>query len=74
MSEDKQPNRPTHGIYQVQGEGDKGRWLRIGAGWLHGDKKGANLIFDALPLKGRVVFRELTEQGGDQQDAQGGEK
>ena len=62
MSEEKQPNRPTHGIYQVTGEGDKARWLKVGAAWLHADTKGANLVFDAMPLKGRVVVRELSER------------
>ncbi|WBT39049.1 hypothetical protein [Hyphomicrobium sp. DMF-1] len=55
-------NRPTHAIWQVQGEGDKARWSRVGAAWLHGDKKGANLKFDSIPLNGRVVVREITEQ------------
>lgn len=62
MSEDKQSNRPTHGIYQVTGEGDKAYWLRVGAAWLHSDSKGANLVFDAMPLKGRIVVRELSEK------------
>lgn len=64
--------RPTHGIYQVHGEGDKARWTKIGAAWLHKDTKGANMQFDALPLTGRVVMRELTEQDATgQSDATG---
>ncbi len=55
-------NRPTHAIWQVQGEGDKARWNRVGAAWMHKDLKGANLKFDAIPLSGRVVIREITEQ------------
>lgn len=53
-------NRPTHAIWQVQGEGDKARWTRVGAAWMHKDLKGANLKFDAIPLSGRVVVREIT--------------
>lgn len=60
--------RPTHAIYQVLGEGEKARWIRIGAAWLHKDEKGANLVFDALPVSGRTVIREVTEQ---QDGAQG---
>ncbi len=55
-------NRPTHAIWQVQGEGDKARWNRVGAAWMHKDLKGANLKFDSIPLSGRVVVREITEQ------------
>jgi hypothetical protein len=46
----------------VQGEGEKARWNRVGAAWLHKDSKGANLSFDSFPLSGRVVVRELTEK------------
>ena len=55
-------NRPTHAIWQVNGEGDKARWARVGAAWMHKDLKGANLKFDAIPLTGRIVVREITEQ------------
>ena len=55
-------NRPTHAIWQVNGEGDKARWTRVGAAWMHKDLKGANLKFDAIPLTGRTVVREITEQ------------
>ena len=62
--------RPTHAIFQVLGEGEKARWVRIGAAWLHKDEKGANLVFDALPLNGRTVIREVSEQQ-DQPDEGG---
>lgn len=69
-------NRPTHAIWQVNGEGDKARWTRVGAAWMHKDLKGANLKFDAFPMSGRVVIREITEQDqtGDEFNAaaQGG--
>ena len=55
-------NRPTHAIWQVTGEGDKQRWNRVGAAWMHKDLKGANMKFDAMPLTGRIVVREITEQ------------
>ncbi len=64
-------NRPTHAIWQVQGEGDKARWSRVGAAWLHKDTKGANLIFDSFPLSGRVVVREITEQDNAGDDFNG---
>jgi hypothetical protein len=55
----KEKKAPTHGVYVVQGEGDNAHWLKIGAAWLHGDGKGANLILEALPLSSKVVVREI---------------
>lgn len=56
--------RPTHAIWHVEGEGEKARWTRIGAAWLHKDKKGAGLKFDLFPTSsaGRVVVREIEEK------------
>ncbi|WP_417308030.1 hypothetical protein [Devosia sp.] len=51
---------PTHSIFQVIGEGDNARWIRVGAGWSHRkDGKGMNLVFDAYPVVGRIVVREV---------------
>ncbi len=61
---------PTHGVYVVQGDGDNARWLKIGAAWLHGDGKGANLILEALPLSSKVVVREFSEKDGEDKGAQ----
>jgi hypothetical protein len=79
MSEkSNETNRPTHAIWQVNGEGDKARWTRVGAAWLHKDGKGTNLKFDAFPMSGRVVIREVTEQdnAGDKTEtaSQGGQQ
>lgn len=65
MSENSnQSNRPTHAIWQVTGEGKdkKGYWNRVGSGWMNRDLKGLNLRFDSIPLSGRVVVREITDQ------------
>lgn len=62
MSKNSNENKkPTHAIWQVTGEGEKSRWNRVGSAWMHKDKKGANLIFDSIPLSGRVVVREIAE-------------
>lgn len=66
----KEPNRPTHGVYVVHGEGENARWVKIGAAWLHKDNKGANLMLDALPLTGKVVVREFSEQENAGEGAQ----
>ncbi len=60
MSTTTESNKPTHAIWQVSGEGEKQRWNRVGAAWLHKDTKGARLIFDSFPLSGRIVMREIT--------------
>lgn len=53
---EKKP-RP-HGVYVVEGEGDKAFWTRIGAAWHHDDGKGFNISLSCLPLDGRLVVRE----------------
>ncbi len=50
--------RPTHAIFQVIGEGETARWIRVGSGWTNRDGKGLNLVFDAYPVIGRIVIRE----------------
>ncbi len=65
--ETKTPKRPSHIIWQVIGEQDKARWLRIGAAWANRDGKGLSLVFDSYPITGRTVVREMTneeENGG----------
>jgi hypothetical protein len=54
--------KPTHVIYQVIGEGEKAKWIRVGAAWSNKDGKGLSLKFDAYPVSGRTVVREVTEQ------------
>jgi hypothetical protein len=60
--------RPTHIAYAVIGDGDKTHWHRIGAAWANKDGKGLNIVFDSLPLNGRVVLREADDKdnGGQQ--------
>lgn len=74
MSKNKtESKRPTHAIYQVMGD-DKARWTRIGAGWANKDGKGVNLALDAVPLSGRIVLREISEQDESQGASAGGEE
>ncbi len=35
----------------------KGRWLEIGAAWVHKDGKGFDVALEALPVDGRLVLR-----------------
>lgn len=58
MTTTNETKHPSHILWQVIGEGDKGRWTRIGAAWPNRDGKGLRLKFDAFPLVGRVIMRE----------------
>lgn len=56
-------NIPSHGVHVVEGEGEAAYWTRIGAAWSHPDGKGFNLTLSALPITGRLVIRERSEEG-----------
>ena len=61
--------QPTHLVWQVIGETDKSKWIRVGAAWANKDGKGFTIRFDAYPVAGRTVVREITEQ---EETAEGG--
>lgn len=54
--------RPSHIIWQVIGDKDNAFWHRVGAAWPHRDGKGLFLKFDAHPVVGRTVIREVTDK------------
>lgn len=66
--------RPTHAVYMVQGEKEKSRWTRIGSAWPNKSGKGMNLVFDAIPLSGRVQLQEIAEKNGDSENAASGDE
>jgi hypothetical protein len=70
-NETNETKRPTHAIYQVIGDGEKARWVRIGAAWANRDGKGFNLKFDAYPASGRTVIRETSD---DKNEGNGGQQ
>jgi len=57
-----QNRKPTHGLYQVTGQGKAATWTRIGSAWAHKDGEGFNIACDAIPLRGRLVMRAITER------------
>lgn len=64
------PKRPDHIIYQVIGEEDKARWIRVGSAWTNRDGKGLNLVFDSYPVVGRIVVREArADEANDRRGA-----
>jgi hypothetical protein len=44
--------QPTHIIWAVQKNGDKGFWTSIGAAWTHEDDDGRSLKLNLLPRAG----------------------
>jgi hypothetical protein len=70
-NETKTPKRPTHDIFQVIGEKEKSRWVRVGAAWPNKDGKGLFLKFDAYPVVGRIQVREVTEKDDAATSAEG---
>jgi hypothetical protein len=61
-NETNEPKRPSHYVYAVNGEREKGFWTKIGAAFPNKDGQGFNLVLNAVPLVGRMVMREITEQ------------
>jgi hypothetical protein len=54
--------KPTHRAYTViPREGQDDFWLNIGLVLPHKDGSGFNVVLQALPLDGKIVCREITE-------------
>jgi hypothetical protein len=65
---ERQPATQTHRAYSViRREGQDDYWLNIGLAFPHKDGKGLNIVLQALPLDGKIVCREVTEE--DQTEA-----
>ena len=62
---ERQPATPTHRVYTViQRDGQDDYWLNIGLAFPHKDGSGFNIVLQALPLDGKIVCREITEDDG----------
>lgn len=55
-------NTPSHGVYVVEGEGEKAFWTKVGCAWQHQDGNGFNVTLSALPISGRLVIRAKKEE------------
>lgn len=53
----KESKRPTHEVFQINGDDDKARWTKIGIAFSHKDGKGMSIFLHAVPLTGRTVVR-----------------
>ena len=67
MAERQPPPAPTHRVYTViKREGQDDYWLNIGLAFPHKDRKGFNVVLQALPLDGKIVCREITNEEGEE--------
>jgi len=70
MADSRQPNTPTHRAYSViKRDGQDDYWLNLGLVFPHKDGGGFNIMLQALPLDGKIVCREITDD--DAGDSQG---
>ena len=61
---ERETAKPTHRAYSViRREGQDDYWLNIGLVFPHKDGNGFNLILQAFPLDGKIVVREITDEG-----------
>jgi hypothetical protein len=62
MADRDQPQQPTYRAYSViKREGQDDYWLNLGLAFPHKDGKGFNIMLQAIPLDGKVVCREITD-------------
>lgn len=60
--------RPDMLGYTVRaiGDGKKSAWSKVAVAWAHKDGKGYNVQMEAVPVDGRLVLRDFSE---DRQDS-----
>ena len=58
-----EPKAPDFVAWHVTSKGDKSYWHKVSASWMHKDKKGMTLQMEAIPINGRIVLRQLTNDG-----------
>lgn len=51
------PKAPDYLAWNVTQKGDKSFWNKVGAAWLHKDRKGYTLQLETCPINGRIVLR-----------------
>ena len=74
---ERETGKPTHRVYTViRREGQDDYWLNIGLAFQHRDGNGFNIVLQALPLDGKIVCREITEEEdqGEPAGQQGGRR
>jgi hypothetical protein len=70
VAERNEAKQPTHRAYAViRRENQDDFWLNLGLVFPHKDGGGFNIMLQALPLDGKIVCREISDDGqnGEQQ-------
>ena len=63
MAERDQTRQPSHRAYPViRREGQDDYWLNIDLVFPHKDETGFNIMLQASPLDGKIVYRELVDE------------
>jgi hypothetical protein len=63
MAENRDAKQPTHRAYSViKREGQDDFWLNLGLVFAHKDGSGFNIMLQALPLDGKIVCREVSDE------------
>jgi len=66
MAEKSESKQPTHRAYSViRREGQDDFWLNLGLVFPHKDGSGFNIMLQALPLDGKIVCREISDNDTD---------
>lgn len=58
MTDTNSDKQPTHTIFKVVGNGPEGKWTKVGVGFPHKDGLGLALVFDGIPVEGRIALRK----------------
>jgi hypothetical protein len=54
----KPKRKPSHIAYSIRDrEGKDSKWTEIGVAFQHKDGKGFDILFDVVPLNGRIAMR-----------------
>jgi hypothetical protein len=62
MAEKSESKQPTHRAYSViRRDGQDDFWLNLGLVFPHKDGDGFNIMLQALPLDGKIVCREISD-------------
>ena len=57
-------------VYTVvdKGDGNDPFWLNIGSAFPHKDNAGFNILLQAMPIDGKLVVREVSEDEAKEED------
>ena len=59
----KSTKKPSHVAYSIrQREGKDSKWTEIGVAFPHKDGKGFDILFDVVPLNGKITIRVPSEK------------